>query len=1469
MVISMKRLKSILLIMLFIFVFSAFSTITYAWLSDNGMSSKLSIKASMLKSYFESGDGTSEATLDNDGNILQSSTGPYEIKYPAQLYYLAWLQELGYFNLDTDGDGNVNTTYFYLSSDIDMKDYVLPPIGTKSNPFVGNFNGQGYVISNLKIKNDNNSLTDSPRNELNNVEIIGFFGVVGTTSEDGKVVNTDAKGNSTYYNYDSSVNVVKDFFLDNVSISTVTSQSLIGIAAGFVNGSVSGVGIIDSSIESSGATNLTFTNNVSDYSLVGYCTDDFKDDLIVTKFRISKPTTSSSTYVVDDAGGGWGGSVNMESMFNRLKNILDSVNRSTYTYEHTIWVDSEGNLIKEESALTNNYGKIYQDDDAGSFLFTASGNNNWSTQYMYLSGGLRTNQKIYSLTKYKSILINKDNNYLSINNNVISNITIEDNATLWTYSSVTDNSGHILTIVNDNDLNAIYYYLVNNNGVLDISTSKDVNSTLWYYDETLQLYYCIYGESRMYIDYINNSWQFSGFSISDGNNNYLSVNLNNQIINSNDVSDALQLYFLDNALYTYINNTQYYLINNNGSLSLSTTNNVTWSRNDNNYCCYYNNVQYYIEFTNQNWILSINNFVISSNNNYLTINNTNVINTNDLYSATSWYFENINYLCTNNNGKKYLNCQNGVLSVDNNYSTEWYTDDIGIYYIDNDLKLYISYNDSWKAIFKGMYIKNSSGYYLNITNNIISSSTDENNATMWQFVENSGMLIAYDNNNYKYLINNNGELSVANTFNNIEWILDENNSFYSVYNDDNYYLIYNNGWTLSNGFYINVNGNYLNYNNNYTNTGDKTIWYFEKNDTNIYIYTLINGQKNYISRTGGGWFSAGTLSIATSTDNALTFNDSDETLSYSSIFSTYYLNYNNGWTLNTTETSLTITYLQNVFFFEYDRDMTRIYNSVNLKMTNYVSVIDFRESSDSLKEYEYQDDMFMVDNSIDNVTYFPLIANQTGDFKVLNNNTGYVISSSYDDTTTGTFPLKSGDIRVSYYAVSGNISAETQESPRSYSFKSNGFVSLTTDNYERYGLQKFADSFPSFTDLVGGTNVYGLHFMNAQISKDSLVTAKKVVLNGDTYYNYEMPTNCIDFQLKERGFINFYAGTYFPSNNSFFSLHQIFRDDDKKITDIKEIKYVYGIVNNDKIDTTEEYIFLFSDGTYSGNYNSIPDNYTLIFNTDWITSPDGVNGGDNKAYYFEVPVNAGEFALGSVKDKAGAYLLYLDLSANKQEVERTTVTEMIEKSTLSFEFPKGVGLLDKKSDPVNEKKSISIMLESGFSGINNITMSGNNISYTGGMAGYIGEGLSANGEHIGVHTKIDVELVEKVTNYDYNTTTKTESIIITTTTILTLYQQDTQRTIYKTIDGVEDSSVVDDGHDIVFENSVIDLVAWNDKVDLTFDSTFTVDANHFDINISSSEYVDIYAIIKDQNYSATLNNEQLSTTETIVSSQIN
>ena len=137
----------------------------FAWMSDNGLSSPIDITSNVHKTYFNGGDG--------------SEGDPYQIDNALQLYYFAWLQDLGLFNVDSDDEGTqIDTVYFVLTNNIDMSGYQLPPIGTTEHPFLGNFDGQGYTVSNLTVENEREHLFEPPEgsSEISKyAEIIGFF----------------------------------------------------------------------------------------------------------------------------------------------------------------------------------------------------------------------------------------------------------------------------------------------------------------------------------------------------------------------------------------------------------------------------------------------------------------------------------------------------------------------------------------------------------------------------------------------------------------------------------------------------------------------------------------------------------------------------------------------------------------------------------------------------------------------------------------------------------------------------------------------------------------------------------------------------------------------------------------------------------------------------------------------------------------------------------------------------------------------------------------------------------------------------------------------------------------------------------------------------------------------------------------------------------------------------------------------
>ena len=301
-----------------------------------------------------------------------------------------------------------------------------------------------------------------------------------------------------------------------------------------------------------------------------------------------------------------------------------------------------------------------------------------------------------------------------------------------------------------------------------------------------------------------------------------------------------------------------------------------------------------------------------------------------------------------------------------------------------------------------------------------------------------------------------------------------------------------------------------------------------------------------------------------------------------------------------------------------------------------------------------------MDYSGTNVTYFPLMTDDNYD--VVEKNTGYVLSGSEDTTTSGTYPNKTGDIRVSRYSTN-DIRSSYQNNTLSTVYTVDESLKTTTINSNNY--TKFTSSAAEFLPVLtgGGGNIYGLHFMSANISTSHLVNVSSALINGEEKTNYKMPSSCIDFHLAKKGVINFFAGTYFSGNNSFFSLHHIERNGDS-ISAIKEIDEIYQSNNKRK-----NYIYKYIDGSYS---NTLTDDYSMVFSTQRIKKAKSNSGWkSNAVYYFEIPVNSGEYALGSVSGGTGAYLMYLDIGANASAVDSITAS-YVKTLTAGAKFPIGV-----------------------------------------------------------------------------------------------------------------------------------------------------------------------------------------------------
>lgn len=327
---------------LLIIVFLALTVTAFAWfaLSEDF---DPQVEGCAVTGYFYDGNGSKEH--------------PYQLKNQTHVYNLAWLQYMGYLN--EEKDGKITQYYFELIDDIDMNGIIIPPIGTSEHPFVGHFDGNGYCISNLTVSN---YLDDGERDfgvvtrplsvtaiDEAQVSIVGFFGVVGAINDDikNKIVDDSAVENIV-----DKVNSVHDLFLDNLTVRTETAKSLIGLFAGYVNGSVTNIGIGNNSTIHVGQNVMTLTGEdafdmsyqISTYSLIGkYDTDNV--------FWEDKPTGG----LVDDGGGneGWGGSLDMYEIIRRASYMFTENIKKSPKNSYPVTFYNYGNIYYTYTNATN------------------------------------------------------------------------------------------------------------------------------------------------------------------------------------------------------------------------------------------------------------------------------------------------------------------------------------------------------------------------------------------------------------------------------------------------------------------------------------------------------------------------------------------------------------------------------------------------------------------------------------------------------------------------------------------------------------------------------------------------------------------------------------------------------------------------------------------------------------------------------------------------------------------------------------------------------------------------------------------------------------------------------------------------------------------------------------------------------------------------------------------------------------
>ena len=607
------------------------------------------IATQMVSGY----DGSGNPVFINGYNAAQhadiTTDAAFEIKTPDQLYNLAWLQLMGYFNApDADAGNVIPPTYFYLSADLDMTGYILPPIGTSKYPFICNFDGNGHTISNLTITNSArgaNALNEIPRlvteeigsGDVSDAEIVGFFGVVGKTASDTAADGTITV-NGTAYSYSSSATNVQDLTISNITIRTQTPRALAGLAVGYVNGPVSGVAVAGGQlVDSIGAAALdsgNLTSNLSDYSLVGYAEEAYRatTDICSVTHTVKVDTCSFEKVNTGDA---WGGSIDMRSLFNRLDNVYTTMTAAAngaYYYTRALkTVDVDGNetitydaTSKVRSTPTfsdqNNWNGYYNYDWDGYSIYSFPAYNTFnSTTYSYnmVYGADNTAAGVANaLNLTTSTTANETAYYLS-NNGAYLNVGAANGDD---YDVTGGASGVTPWVLKDNKvmtiIDGVQYFLNTDGGDIYASATESVDWTI----STSGSGYLVYNNGQfLYYDTASSQWSLAevamSFYIKDTvNGRYLNLTyswLGGVSLEASTTRSTRWTYDPNGYLYTTYNNNTYYLNRSNNTVSLSTSRSTTWSFDG----TYFTNGTYYLRLRYQNRQYSWT-AVNGQNNNY-------------------------------------------------------------------------------------------------------------------------------------------------------------------------------------------------------------------------------------------------------------------------------------------------------------------------------------------------------------------------------------------------------------------------------------------------------------------------------------------------------------------------------------------------------------------------------------------------------------------------------------------------------------------------------------------------------------------------------------------------------------------------------------------------------------------------------------------------------------------------------------
>lgn len=627
-----KKLRILLLSVVSAFSLGAIAVASFSWFVPENKTPNIDIEGTSSGAYFAYGDG--------------SSTSPFGIATPRQLYNLSWLQYHGMFN-EVDNGTIKKQYYFELAENLNMSDWEIPPIGTEEYPFLGNFNGNNRTITGLTISNKS-SFDKKPVSIEYDIQpkIVGFFGVVGEIDD------------SLNYTYNSSINALYNFTLEDLTVESKTNETLVGLAAGYMNGEMSGVNVDGTSkIDVNGQTSTaisSITDKLSDYGLVGYTTKAGSSGTYSQKL--------SEIYENGESGGGgqgqnWGSSIDMRSLYDRLGHVYnqEAYDSGSFSVNTTISPDGSRTIEKIEN-LNNHYSGYYGDDYSYTFNKQVSGNQDFYFLYGDYSpvSGTKTSTNFtesyqdVTSTQYKisqssdtmyrfTATVNGTTHYIKM-----PTLTSASSGTVSVQDTTNINESTLFfQIDNGNSGSHRYYveqvikgtttkvYLGAKNGITpaayayNVNTTTNMNATSWYTSGTN--YYSTYNSKNYYLRHTGSAWQGSNTTTSNrattgevSYTHYLVASSNGPCSTVTTAEEAIVWYYESNKIFTIFNDKIYYLVGTGGALTISgktAKNDATnWTYSNNAFTYVYNSTTYYLDFS-----ASVTSVTTKPNN--ITLNN--------------------------------------------------------------------------------------------------------------------------------------------------------------------------------------------------------------------------------------------------------------------------------------------------------------------------------------------------------------------------------------------------------------------------------------------------------------------------------------------------------------------------------------------------------------------------------------------------------------------------------------------------------------------------------------------------------------------------------------------------------------------------------------------------------------------------------------------------------------------------------